>query len=176
MELRCPVSKCVSPTPLRFGKLARLWEISARAYGGQWLDSGSLPPKEKDSRWPLLSHPSPCGSASCLESVSSVSLSPRSGPGRQQASGQEEAHRREPGEEAEGGAAEIHGAQARAHWPGMGAHQDRHRGSRGHQCPGQPLEAEAEVPGKTPPLPLPLPIHLWLLGVQNPGCGCPPAC
>ena len=39
-----------SPTPLCFGKLARLWEISAGAYGRQWLAGGSLPPKEKDSR------------------------------------------------------------------------------------------------------------------------------
>lgn len=50
MELRCPVSECVSPTPLRFGKLARLWEIGAGACGGQWLAGGSLPPKEERTR------------------------------------------------------------------------------------------------------------------------------
>lgn len=50
VELRCPVSECVSPTPLRFGKLARLWEIGAGACGGQWLAGGSLPPKEERTR------------------------------------------------------------------------------------------------------------------------------
>lgn len=71
----------------------------------------------------------------------------------------------------------------------MGAHQDRHRGPRGHQRPGQPLEAEAEVPGKIPPLPLPLPLlfasvpwvlrtwdggvsRLLLMGVQGQSSAC----
>lgn len=30
----------------------------------------------------------------------------------------------------------------------MGAHQNRDRSPRGHQCPRQPLEAETEIPGE----------------------------
>lgn len=71
-----------------------------------------------------------------------------SGAGWQQEASQAEAYRGEPWEEAAGRATEINWAQARTHGWGVGAHQDSHWGPRGHQCPGQPLEAEAEIPGK----------------------------
>lgn len=77
-----------------------------------------------------------------------------SGAGQQQEAGQAEVNRGEPGAPSERGTAEDGVGPNGAHPGGVGPHPYGDRGPYGHECPGQPLEAEAEVPGEAPyPLP-----------------------
>lgn len=72
-----------------------------------------------------------------------------SGVGWQQAACQAEANRGEPGAPSKGGTAEDGVGPTGAHPRGVGPHPYGDRSPYGHKRPGQPLEAEAEIPGET---------------------------
>jgi len=73
---------------------------------------------------------------------------PASGVGWQQEAGKEEADRRKSREEASGRAAENDWSQTRTNRWGMGADQNCHWSTCGHQCTRKPLEAEKEISGR----------------------------
>lgn len=73
---------------------------------------------------------------------------PPSGVGQQQEAGQAEANRGEPGAPSERGAAEDGVGPTGAHPGGVGPHPYGDWGPYGHERPGKPLEAEAEIPGE----------------------------
>lgn len=83
-----------------------------------------------------------------------------SGVGRQQEASQAEANRGEPGAPSEGGTAEDGVGPTGAHPGGVGPHPYGDWGPYGHECPGQPLEAEAEIPGETSSSSLPSDLSL----------------
>lgn len=87
---------------------------------------------------------------SCPLSLSHFIFFCPSGAGQQQEAGQAEVNRGEPGAPSERGAAEDGVGPNGAHPGGVGPHPYGDRGPYGHERPGQPLEAEAEVPGETP--------------------------
>ncbi len=88
---------------------------------------------------PLPSHCLPLSSSSF----------PPSGVGQQQEAGQAEANRGEPGAPSERGTAEDGVGPTGAYPGGVGPHPYGDWGPYGHERPGQPLEAEAEIPGET---------------------------
>lgn len=74
--------------------------------------------------------------------------SPGSGAGRLEAGSEEEADRGEPGAAAQGGDDQIAAAPPQPQRRGVGADPRGDGGAPQHQRPGQPLEAETEIPGE----------------------------